>query len=134
MKAKNNLFILEKDEKIRTRIARFFSQKDFDVHSYEDEKEMLKGFDEFGTPDVLITDYELKKTTALSLIDRLRMKIKVIVCVTGFFDNDEIKLKLYLHGCVDVKPKDRLQSLYESVVLALENEPNWITDEVERRR
>lgn len=125
---RRSMFVLEPDTRIRTRVARFFSKRGFDVHSYEDEVEMNKGFKEFGTPDVLVTEYKLKKQTSLSIIDRLRMKVKVIVCVTSFFNNEEIRLKLYLHGCVDVKPEEQLMSLYNSVMQALETEPNWVVD------
>ena len=123
-----SMFVLEPDINIRSRITRFFALKGFDVHSYEDEHLMDKGFEEFGTPDVLVTEYKLKKQTSLSIIDRLRMKIKVIVCVTSFFDNEEVRLNLYLHGCVDVKPEEQLTSLYNSVMMALETEPNWIVE------
>ncbi len=123
------MFVLEPNINIRSRITRFFSSRGFEVHSFSEESEMDKGFSEFGTPDVLVTEYKLKKQTSLSMIDRLRMKIKVIVCVTGFFDNEDIRLKLYLHGCVDVKPEEQLESLYNSVMMALETEPNWVVDD-----
>ena len=119
------LFILEKSEDLRSSLARFFASKGFEINSFCTAREVDEGVRKFGLPDVLVVDSDYDQKSLLRLIDRMRLKIKVIVCVTNKFNDENVRLSLYLHGCTDVKPRSQLPSLYNSVIMALENEPNW---------
>lgn len=126
------LFILEESEDLRSSLARFFSSKGFQIYSFCTVKEVEEGTKKFGLPDVLLVDSDYDKRSLLRLIDRMRLKVKVIVCVTNKFNDEDVRLSLYLHGCVDVKPRSQLPSLYNSVIMALQDEPNWNVDHVKQ--
>lgn len=126
------LFILEKSEDLKSSLSRFFSSKGFQVESFSTAREVEEATKKLGMPDVLLVDSDYDQPILLRLIDRLRLKVKVIVCVTNRFQDENVKLSLYLHGCLDVKPRTQLPSLYNSVIMALENEPNWNIENVKQ--
>ncbi len=121
----NLLFILEENTKLKSHLVSFFTQKKFDVHSFSTPQEVEEGSRKYGVPDVLLVDSDYETKLVMRLLDRMRMRVKVIVCVTNRFNDEDMRLNLYLHGCIDVKPRTQLAELYTSVMMALKDEPTW---------
>lgn len=108
-KSETSILIIDDDVEIADVLAEHFIHAGYDKAFFVNtEKKFFDYIRDFGHPDIFVTDFRIVGATdgnCLHMIDECLGKVPLIIGVTSFFDDMEVRTLLYEAGACDVESK-----------------------------
>ena len=109
MKNETSILVIDDDVEIADVISEHFINAGYDKAFFiNTEKEFFNYIRTFGYPDIFVTDFRIVGATdgnCLHMIDDCLGKVPLIIGVTSFFDDIEVRTMLFEAGACDVESK-----------------------------
>lgn len=125
-KKETNILIIDDDEIIANVLMEHFRYAGYENANFViTEKDFFGHIREYGYPDIFVTDFRIVGATdgnCLHMIDTCLGKVPLIVGVTSFFDDMEIRTMLFEAGACDVESKTNFAHAIRTIEYLIELE------------
>ena len=108
-KAHTKILVIDDEKHLAEVLMLYFRKAGYaNTEFVVSEKDVFGHVREYGFPDIFITDFLIAGATngnCLHMIEELQKDVPLIIGVTSFFDDMEVREMLFHAGAVDVESK-----------------------------